>query len=190
MSAVAERMYEGASAFAPQLRYQGSNAATTQHSDVFARRQRIPPAVSLPEPKCINVYLPIGDQTVPLTYLDYGAGLPSWVLPVLSSLVVRWGLQPGWDSYDSKPTNRQHVVRLLNHLSELLIDSSTPPVITPLSNGGVQAEWHRNNQDLEIVVPAGEPERYYYYNATTRAEEEEELGPQHLAHVRDLISHF
>jgi hypothetical protein len=110
-------------------------------------------------------------------------------LPALQSLSERWGIEPGWDSYDAKPTDPQHAVQLLNYLSALLRDESTPPVITPLSDGGVQAEWHENSQDLEIVAPVGEPARYYYYNATTAEEEEGELD-QHLAKVRALIDQF
>lgn len=188
MSAVREDIYCGTSALAPELRYPLNDATTTQHADVFARRQRRPTAVLPSEPRR-DVVLQVGRQTVQLAYSESGNRLPSWVLTVLRSLAERWGTEPGWDSYDAKPTDPQHAVRLLNYLCVLLNDSSTPPVITPLSDGGLQAEWHRNNQDLEIVVPADEPERYYYYNATTREEEEQELGPQQ-AHVRDLISNF
>jgi len=187
MNAVREDIYAGTSALAPGLRYPQNDATTTQHADVFARRQRRPIAV-LP-PRKPDVVLQAGGQTVQLVYSESENRLPSWAIPVLRSLAERWGTEPGWDSYDAKPTDPQHAVRLLNYLCVLLNDSSTPPVITPLSDGGLQAEWHQNNQDLEIVVPADEPERYYYYNATTGEEEEEELAPQQ-AHVRDLISNF
>ena len=98
-------------------------------------------------------------------------------------------MKPGWDSYDAKATDRENVVRLLNYLSALMQDTSTPPVVTPLSDGGVQAEWHRQNKDLEIVVPADHPARYYYYNAATEEEEEEDLDSNH-ARVQDLIRQF
>lgn len=190
MGAVAEDICNGTSALAPRLRQPPTNAATIQHADVFARRERRPAAVSLSEPKGINVSFQIGGQPVRLTYTGSGADLPAWALPVLQSLSERWGIEPGWDSYDAKPTDLQHAVQLLNYLSALLRDGSTPPVITPLSDGGVQAEWHRSSQDLEIVVPVGEPPRFYYYNASTEKEEEGELVQQHFEQVRALIDKF
>jgi hypothetical protein len=69
-----------------------------------------------------------------------------------------------------------------------MADSSTPPIITPLWDGGVQATWHRNNKDLEVVVSADEPPTYYFHDATA-GEEEEELEPN-LARVRTLIRQF
>lgn len=185
MSAVPKEIYR------PTLRslHKLSNATTTQRADVFARRERYPTAVSLPEPKNIIVRLQSGDQVFQLTYPDFGGGLPSWVDVALDSLAERWGEQPGWDSYDAKATDLHCAVHLLQYLFDLLHDGSTPPVITPLSDGGVQAEWHRDHQDLEIVIPAGEPARYYYYNVTTQEEEEQELDHK-LEHVSALIAYF
>lgn len=190
MSAVAEQRYN-TSACASQIRHLGTTAATNQHADVFARHERQSTALSLadPTPKRIGVCLQIEDHTIVLTYLDLGTGLPAWAASVLHSLSERWGVKPGWDSYDAKATDREYVVRLLNYLSALMQDTSTPPIVTPLSDGGVQAEWHRQNKDLEIVVPADHPARYYYYNAATEEEEEEDLDSNH-AHVQDLIRQF
>ncbi len=53
----------------------------------------------------------------------------------------------------------------------------------------MQAEWHRQNKELEIVVPADHSARYYYCNAATEDEEEEDLDSNH-ARVRDLIRQF
>jgi hypothetical protein len=50
----------------------------------------------------------------------------------------------------------------------------------------VQAEWHHNEQDLEIVVPALENPTYYYFNRRTNSEEGELLGPNY-SRVQDLI---
>lgn len=189
MSAVAEQRYN-TSACTSQIRHLGTTAATNQHADVFARDERQSTAFSLAErrPISIVVHPRLGDPVV-LTYLDFGTGLPAWADSVLHSLSERWGVKPGWDSYDAKATNREYVVRLLNYLSEVMQDTSTPPIITPLSDGGVQAEWHRQNKDLEIVVPADHPARYYYYSAATGEEEEEDLDSNH-AHVQDLIRQF
>jgi hypothetical protein len=68
-------------------------------------------------------------------------------------------------------------------------DDSSAPLVTPLSDGGVQAEWHKHNEALEVVVPADEEVRYYYYNEDSAQEEEEAFEP-HCARVHELISHF
>ena len=189
MNAVAERTYD-TTAFA-RSGHLVTNTATLQHADVLAlpERQSTWFSLTVPRPKRISVSLQIGDQTTVLTYPDFGAGLPAWADPVLRSLSQRWGVKPGWDTYDAKPTAMEHIVRLLNYLSALMQNTSTPPIVTPLSDGGVQAEWHRQNQDLEIVVPADEPSRYYYYNAATMEEEEEDLDSNH-ARVQELIGQF
>jgi hypothetical protein len=66
-------------------------------------------------------------------------------------------------------------------------DDSVPPQMTPLADGGLQAEWHDNGQGLEIVVPAGEQPTYYYFNRDTN-EEEEDAFHANCARVQDLIS--
>lgn len=114
--------------------------------------------------------------------------LRPWVASVLRSLSERWGVEQGWDSYDARPTEPRHAARLLTYLFALMNDDSMPPIITPLWDGGVQATWHRNDEDFEIVVSASEPPMYYFRSATTQ-EEEEELEPN-LARARVLIAQF
>lgn len=112
--------------------------------------------------------------------------LPQWAYSALHSLAERWGAQPGWDSYHATPTNPQLVVKLLNLLSGLMQDDSLPPQITPLADGGVQAEWQHHGVHLEVVVPADEEPTYYYFNHRTNTEEEANLDANY-ARVQDLI---
>jgi hypothetical protein len=60
------------------------------------------------------------------------------------------------------------------------------PLITPLADGGVQAEWHLRGQDLEIVITADEMPAYYYLDPASGIEEEAAIEPNY-AHVQDLI---
>jgi len=140
----------------------------------------------MPEPRPLTVRLSIDGEPIGFTYTTFSSGLPKWAGPVLQSVSERWGARPGWDGYQAKPTNPRLVVKLLNILSDLLRDDSLSPQITPLADGGVQAEWHRREQDLEIVVPAEEEATYYYFNSATPAEEEAYLIGNH-AHIQDLI---
>ena len=166
------------------------SAATTPHADVFARRERQPTALSPLEPKLTTVYVRFRDRPVILiTYPDSGTGLPPWVVPVLRSLSERRGMEPGWDSYDAKPTESRHIDRLLTYLFALMRNNSTPPIITPLWDGGLQATWHRNNKDFEIVISADEPPMYYFRDAAAVEEQEEELEPN-LPRARAFIDQF
>jgi hypothetical protein len=186
VNALAERSYD-ILAFAPRRARSLGNAATTQHADVFARQERYPIVSVTCEPARIAGIL--GEQIVVLTSAGFDAVLPSWAPHVFRSLVERWGVKEGWDSYNAKPTDMQHVVKLLNYLTLVMHEDSTSPIITPLTDGGVQAEWHGNNERLEIVAPADEVSTYYHYDACTGQEEEAPLDPS-VARLRDLIAHF
>jgi hypothetical protein len=187
MNALAEGTYNSTLAFAPHIGQLDNSAATTP--DVFARRERQPTTFSLELRWRTEIIRFVDRPAIVITYPDSGAGLPTWIVPVLRSLSERRGIEPGWDSYDAKPTESRHIEKLLTYLFALMADSSMPPIITPLWDGGVQATWHRHNKDLEVVVSADEPPMYYFCYGTTGEEEEEKLEP-HLARVRALIRQF
>jgi hypothetical protein len=188
MNALVEGTYNRTLAFAPYAGLLDTSAATTPHADVFARRER-QPIVFSSERQQNTVHILFGERRGTVTYPDRGTKPPPWVVPVLRSLVERWGVKSGWDSYDAKPTDTRHAARLLWYLFSLMDDNSAPPIMTPLSDGGVQATWHRNDKDLEVVVSADEKPTFYFHNGVTNNQEEEELEPN-LAHVRVLIQEF
>ncbi|HWE53740.1 MAG TPA: hypothetical protein VG273_28375 [Bryobacteraceae bacterium] len=161
-----------------------SGFRSNQHTDVFASRQRRS-AAAITEPRPHRVKLEIiGLDAIELTY--FGSTLPPWAEPVLKSLPERWGATPGWDGYRAVPTSWQLVVRMLNILSLVMRNNFPPPQITPLADGGVQAEWHLNQKDLEIEVSAAELPTYYFFDQSTGEEEEATLD-QHESRVGDLI---
>jgi hypothetical protein len=174
--------------FARQNQRIATTSGSMQPADVFARRERCVAAITSPEQRRFTVALATegASEPVELTYTTFDRGLPQWAGPVLQSLSRRWGTRPGWDGYRAEPTNPQLVVKLLNILSDLMQQNYLPPQITPLADGGVQAEWHSSGQDFEIVVPADEEPTYYYFNLTSGVEEEADIGLNY-AHVQDLI---
>jgi hypothetical protein len=113
-----------------------------------------------------------------------------WLVPVVRSLLERRGVNPGWDSYNAKPTDAGHAARLLTYLFRLMRHNSKPPIMTPLWDGGVQATWHCDGKDLEIVVSADEPPTYYYRDEAADQEEEEQLEPSGFERVQALIQQF
>lgn len=185
METIAQPIY-GTAVFARQNQRLVTIAGSMQRADIFARRERRAAAIASPEYRRFTVRLSIEGDPVEFTYSTSDRVLPRWTGPVLQSLSDRWGARPGWDSYRAQPTNPQLVVKLLNILSELMQPDYHPPQITPLADGGVQAEWHSRGQDLEIVVTADERPAYYYFNQVSGAEEEAEIEPN-SAHVQNLI---
>lgn len=183
MATVAYNFYQ-TDVFGPQNQQAISSLVNNQSTDVFARRERRATAASEPLPHRVKVRIPLDGESIELTYLD--SVLPAWAEPVLSSLPERWGATPGWDGYHARPTSVQLVVRLLNILSTVMLGGYQPPQIMPLADGGVQAEWHRGQRDLEIVVSADEAPSYYFFDHDT-GEEEEYTLEQREDRVRDLI---
>lgn len=168
--------YWGTSVYAPQNRK--PHTAETVSMDAFARRERVTSLV----PHVMHIS--VGSQEIKLTIQGT---TPLWFEPVITSMSKRWGFRPGWDSYDARPTDLEHAIKLLNYLSQILPNKAVAPIITPLADGGLQAEWHHGDKDIEIVVPFGEPARYYYFDATADVEEEDKLE-ENFKILRDHIN--
>jgi hypothetical protein len=175
MAAIA-RPFSETTFFAPQYSQRFASLATTQCGDVIARREQRLTAITMAEPRRIPVRIAVAGEYVEFTYSTFGTGLPPWAGPVFESLAERWGARPGWDSYRAKPTSPSLVVKLLNVLFNVMEGEDPPPQITPLEDGGVQAEWHNHGLDLEITVPADEDATYYYFNRLTEEEEESNVS--------------
>lgn len=173
------------SVYAPQGRRQ--QTAKTVAGDTFARRERIVYIDPQYYRRPIELKFPVGSKEFKLT-IDDGTSIPDWIISAVKSMNARWGDLPGWDSYDARPTDSEHAIRLLKYLSQILPDKAVAPIITPLADGGLQAEWHTGEKDIEIVVPFGEQARYYYFDAATGQEEEEELEERYIETVRNHIS--
>ena len=80
---------------------------------------------------------------------------PSWSTAALQELIQLLELPPGWNSYRARRVEFDAV----KHAADLLFnvaDHGTPrPAIVPTARGGVQLEWH-GDDDIEIeVAPNG-----------------------------------
>ena len=98
----------------------------------------------------------------------------AWFSATLDALDA---LPVGTDGWATGATRTQPaaVERLLQVLTEVLDSQAPPPCIVPTHEGGVQAEWHCNDIDLEIeVTPAGSIE--YYFRSPLEEREERVKG--------------
>jgi hypothetical protein len=107
-----------------------------------------------------------------LRWKDFGQPLPVWFDPVMQGFADLVTLEPKWDSYQAKPIQKVAIDKAMALLDALLRPSSPTPSIVPLSSGGLQVEWHRNDQDLEIVFEPRKTPEFFYKNASTGAEED------------------
>jgi hypothetical protein len=98
--------------------------------------------------------------------------LPAWVEPTVSALVGIQSLSENWDSYGGKPISLDLINQSLFTLRQIMQADSPAPSVVPLGDGGIQVEWHRRQQDLEIVFAADEAPQFYYTNRLTGLEQQ------------------
>lgn len=80
---------------------------------------------------------------------------PAWLYPVLDRLQRLSKLTEGWDSYGGHAPTDKSLFTALAVIANVLQYESQAPLIFPLSEGGVQLEWHRGGEELEIRTSAG-----------------------------------
>lgn len=97
---------------------------------------------------------------------------PAWVEPTMSAFVGVQMLPDNWDSYGGRKTNRDIISQSLSVLALIMQATSPAPSVVPLRDGGIQLEWHRKQQDLEIAFPADAKPEFLYQNRGTGEEQE------------------
>ncbi len=172
----------------PALTRTNESAWVQRHatSAVFSSREQM--HSSFERREIGKIESPARGQRIRITHLG-NQELPEWFVPVFESLEARWGWEIGWDGYDALPTDAKRVAELLNCLALAMPLSARAPTITPLADGGVQAEWHKGETVLEIVVPRDEPARFYFYGSEENREEAASF-PDSLPLLRELIGRF
>lgn len=114
--------------------------------------------------------------------------LPLWVEPTIRALVERMQLPQNWDSYGAKAVTAAAVARALDILTRVMGNGSPTPDVVPLTDGGIQMEWHTANWELEITIPGDDVPAYYYQTSSSPIDEGEMLAP--YEHVRTLVSNL
>lgn len=97
---------------------------------------------------------------------------PSWITPTTKALSGLLNLPRNWDSYGAERIQESVVMRALMLLTQILGISSPPPSVVPLADGGIQLEWHRKQQDLEISFPVNALPTFFYCDRRSGIEDE------------------
>jgi hypothetical protein len=98
--------------------------------------------------------------------------LPGWVEPTISAISSIQLLGENWDSYGGKKTSDDLIKLALSILTQIMPVNAPVPSVVPLGDGGLQLEWHRKQQDLEIVFPADTTPTFYYCKKNSGVETE------------------
>ena len=85
------------------------------------------------------------------------------------------------------PADPAAAANLLILLASILDDTTPTPIIVPTWRGGVQAEWHKNDVDLEIEV---DPDGTIYYSFENSAEEHEGPVSENLNELTRYVSYL
>jgi len=110
-----------------------------------------------------------------------------WLPSAVTGLGGTLGLARGWDTYDAAPVSERIVQRALGFLLRFLEPSSPPPAVVPLSDGGVQMEWHRGGLDIEVTFSPREAPEMYVRDIANGNEWEGEPTPDLIEQVRPLL---
>jgi len=129
----------------------------------------VPASSSEQEPAERTISIQIHGGTIRITGTEDG---PTWLLPVIEEFVKVAALPENWDREGGLQIDPNLMNRALQTLDRLLSPGGAPPGVVPLSNGGLQLEWHRKGKDFEIEFnPNGEIEFYFFDEETSEEAE-------------------
>jgi hypothetical protein len=102
-----------------------------------------------------------------------------WFEPTLKGLSEIIDTDAGSSLWgDRSPVAQEFVSEALSFFAIALNDSVAPPALSPLNDGGLQAEWHRGGLDVELVFsPDASESGMYIREKATGVEREFPFDP-------------
>jgi hypothetical protein len=113
-----------------------------------------------------------GSKAIAFADPEAKAASPAWLKPTIQALQDLLQLPENWDGYGAVQVREQLAQQALMMLADVMENDAPAPSVVPLSDGGVQVEWHRRGLNLEIEFPADEAPSFYYYEDDTGLEGE------------------
>lgn len=102
--------------------------------------------------------------------------VPAWLMPTIQSLRDLLQLPGDWDGYGAVQIQERIAQKALMVLVEVMENDAPAPSVVPLSDGGIQVEWHRRGRSLEIEFPADGAPGFYYYGDGSELESEGQVS--------------
>lgn len=101
--------------------------------------------------------------------INRGTPLPAWLDPLMRGLADLLTLPVNWDTYGAPPIEWIVAKQAFQLMSDILDVEDPAPWVVPMSNGGIQLEWHENGSDLEIEIePEGIAHGYWFHEETEK----------------------
>jgi len=99
---------------------------------------------------------------------------PAWKEPTVFRLAEVLCLPAGWDSYGAPRIDRHAVSSALALLESAAPEEMPAPLVVPVSDGGVQLEWHAWGLDVELEVPPAATTAQLFFRDRRIVQEQEE----------------
>jgi hypothetical protein len=80
--------------------------------------------------------------------------VPPWIEPLIGRLESVMALESGWDGANGSIITNDALAAALEVLEETMAWDTVAPAVVPVTDGGVQLEWHCAGVDLEVYVDA------------------------------------
>jgi hypothetical protein len=143
------------------------------HNEIKSRWEcPVASSAALTKPKELTFVFPSRGNDYRIVVTTNLATAPAWIEQTISAFIEVKALPENWDSYGARKINSDLISQSLSALG-LIMDATSPaPSVVPLGDGGLQLEWHRKQQDLEITFPADETPQFFYQNRATGMEQE------------------
>lgn len=91
---------------------------------------------------------------------------PIWWNGVTNKVEELLDLQPNWDGYGASCMDEKNAKFSILALKNIISSYAANPSVVPISDGGVQYEWHTSEFDIEIIFSMEEFHRVYCYDVT------------------------
>ena len=83
-----------------------------------------------------------------------------WVRDAFSQISNLTALRPDWDTYGAPAIRASAIAAVASFIIDHAYGDLSAPAVVPMSDGGVQLEWHRGGVDIEIAFSEEEPGVY------------------------------
>ena len=162
--------------------------AALSEGDVF---QRSVGAVTLPDSGMLvhsepRVIVRLGNIQIELDTIEQFGG---WVKPTLEALDSKLQLTPNWDSHGALLIDKRRVLDAIDVLFRTMSSDTEAPWVVPTTDGGIQLEWHREDEDLEVEISGGEDASIYFHSTGTGEEWEVPLF-ENMPRLRALLAQW
>jgi hypothetical protein len=100
-----------------------------------------------------------GSEDPPVLRIEVPDASP-WYREALERIRSLTALAAGWNGYDAHEVKGDMVMSAVTFLANVAYPGIAAPSIVPISDGGVQVEWHRGGLDVEISFSDEDPGVY------------------------------